>query len=113
MSLSNRIIDQLDINGFDVLYLEKNNDMFCVELSQFTPAGEDWIPTIWFDGTESGFIKSFSSYASEFDIDEEVEFWIPIRGTRGVPNSSSVLIEDTEWKKRKLEECAIALEELL
>ena len=37
-------------------------------------------------------------------IDEEVEIWIDIRGTRGVPSSIKSLLEDAEWKLEKLKE---------
>ena len=33
-----------------------------------TPAGEDWWTTIWFDGTNAGFINSLEEVVNDFDV---------------------------------------------
>lgn len=88
------------------------DDKYYVESSQYTPAGEDWIETIWFDGSQKSFVDSVKERVDYFDVDEEVEVWIPHRGTSGVPSSISVLVEDAEWKLNELKELMSALKAL-
>ncbi|WP_147359866.1 hypothetical protein [Agathobacter rectalis] len=38
-----------------------------------------------------------------FDVDEEVEIWIPNRGKGGCPDSIMDLVHDAEWKQKTLE----------
>ena len=66
------------------------------ELSQYTPAGEDWILT--FDKLED-----IVSYAENYEPAEDFVMWYEARknGTRGVPDDST-LWEDQQWKKELL-----------
>lgn len=107
--LNDKTIAILEEHGFHIESLNEQDGEFYAELEQYTPAGEDWIVTIWFSGTDSSFADAFAEYASDFDVDEAVEIWIPNRGKNGVPASVSTLLEDAEWKQDTLEECAIAL----
>lgn len=88
------------------------NDKYHVEISQYTPAGEDWIETIWFDGSQKSIVDSVKERVDYFDVDEEAEVWIPHRGTSGVPSSISELVEDAEWKLNELKELLSALQAL-
>lgn len=104
VTLSQNILDILENNGFDTENLEfgKQDESFFIELNQCTPEGEDWWITIWSDGTDAGFIKNIIERADNFDIDEEVEPWIELRGEQGVPNSIVALIDDARWKQTTL-----------
>lgn len=103
-TLSNKLLEVLENNGFSCNgEILKENGKYYVEINQSTPEGEDWWEIIWFDRTEEDFIKSVSEKAIKFDVDEESEVYIDIRGTKGVPNSIRALIDDAEWKKEKLQ----------
>ena len=49
------------------------------------------------------FVDAVEEITTNFDIDEEVEIWIPSRGQSGVPSSISALVHDAEWKLEQLE----------
>lgn len=111
MVLPEEITDILQDNGF---YCNgkicKQNREYYVEIFQGTPLGEDWIETVWFDGSKEGFIEAIRNRANDFDVDEEVEIWIPGRGKNGCPSSIEALVEDAKWKKEQIEKLADALE---
>lgn len=103
MKLSERIIKVLESNEFNIGEVEKQDEEFYLEFGQITPEGEDWWETLWFDGTEEGFIEAFTDKANSFDVDEESAVWIEARGrVSGVPESIRALIDDAEWKKKTL-----------
>lgn len=106
------IIKVLEDAGFNIGEITEQDGEYYVELSQYTPAGEDWYVIIWFDGTDEDFIKSVRTCYNNFDVDDEVAPYIEMRGQRGVPNSISALLEDAKWKEQKLEELYDALEAL-
>lgn len=112
MKLSNKIIGIVENNGFIIHEVEKQDKEHYVEINQGTPCGEDWWETIWFDGTNKGFINGVKDRYNSFDVDEEAEIWIERRGENGVPNSIKALVEDAEWKERTLGELFDQLEEL-
>lgn len=66
------------------------------ELSQYTPAGEDWILT--FEKLED-----IVNYAENYEPSEDFVMWYEARknGTIGVPDDST-LWEDQQWKKELL-----------
>jgi len=82
------------------------------EIQQYTPEGEDWFVDIIVNNDVNKLIEEISSYAENFDIDEEVEPYIEMRGQRGVPSSISDLIEDAKWKKDQLANLANELQKL-
>lgn len=61
-------------------------------LSQYSPAGEDF----GFEVSNENFIDDVKDYVDEYDVDEHVELFIDMRGTRGVPSSIKDLLEDAE-----------------
>lgn len=105
--LSKDVIKIVEECGFS-MNIEKQNtgnelfDNYCADLNQSTPEGEDWWENVVFDGTDSDFINEIRNRACYFDVDEEVEIWIPHRGEGGCPSSISALVEDAEWKKKEL-----------
>lgn len=112
MKLSNKIISVVENNGFSIHEVEKQGEDFYIEINQYTPCGEDWWETIWFDGTDEGFIEAIKDRYNSFDVDEETEIWIENRGKNGVPSSIKALVEDAEWKERTLGKLFDQLEEI-
>lgn len=104
MKLTTRIMQIIEEHGFSIEEVTKQEDDYYVGLNQRTPAGEDWYLIIWFNGTTEDFILQLKIYYNNFDIDEEVEPYISMRGKNGVPNSISILLEDAEWKETKIKE---------
>lgn len=72
-----------------------------VELSQFSPAGEDF----YFTADKKNFARSIREYAEDFDPDEHAETWVKNMHTvRGVPQSIRTLIDDADAIKEMLTE---------
>lgn len=94
----------LDENNFNCYNIEEQDGEYIIEFQQYTPCGEDWNEYLYFDGTINGFEKALHERWYYFDIDDEVEIWIPLRGKNGVPESITALFKDAEWKKDTLEE---------
>lgn len=109
MKLSEEIIEAIEENGFRAEPVTEQDGRYYVEISQGTPLGEDWWTAIWFDGTDSGFAQGLYEYWQGFDVDDEVEPYIEMRGTNGVPSSVRELIEDAEWKRDTLGELSKAV----
>lgn len=109
--LSTNIIDILekyDIKAYDE---KEQNNKYCTEIEFFSPAGEDVIFDIWYNGSEKEFVQAFKENATDFDIDEHVEMWVPHRENNGVPNSIGELREDAEWIKSFLINVSKSLED--
>lgn len=92
-------------------YFSFDEDENNIDFYQHTPCGEDWHEVFNFETAES-FVKDLEQRVKNFDVDEEIEVWIPHRGKRGVPEKITDLIEDAEWKKQELEELLKALKEV-
>lgn len=112
MKLNNKIINVLENNDFVISEIEKYDNEYYVEINQCTPEGEDWWVSVWFNGTDEGFIKAIRKEYNNFDVDTEAEIYIKNRGKNGVPNSIKALIEDAEWKESTLGTLADELEKL-
>lgn len=112
MKLNDKIINVLENNDFAISEINKLDNKYYVEINQYTPEGEDWWETIWFNGTDEGFIEAIRKRYNNFDVDDEAEIYIENRGKNGVPNSIKALIEDAEWKESTLGTLADELEEL-
>ena len=116
LKLSKDIIKIVEECGFS-MNIEKQNtgnelfDNYCAELNQSTPEGEDWWENVVFDGTDSDFIKEIRNRVYYFDVDEEVELWIPHRGEGGCPSSILALVEDAQWKEKELSDLSSKLDE--
>lgn len=112
-NLKKDIIKILEKNDFVIGEIIKENNSIYVDLNQSTPLGEDWWISIFFNGTNNGFIQEFYNRAYDFDIDEEVEIFVQGRGKNGIPSSIVDLVEDAKWKQKTLEETADELWNLL
>lgn len=98
--LNNKLTSILEDEGFTVEVHEN-----FVELSQYTPAGEDWSFEIQHKKDSVSFVYNFRDYADSFDIDEEFD---NLYGMSGSPDVQG-LLDDQNWKKEKLEECSTLL----
>ena len=77
-----------------------------VEISQQSPAGEDFSFTV----DEKDFVENVKQYAADFNPDEHIAMWIEPKGfgTSGVP-SARELVHDAEAIDEMLQNLAIAL----
>src|SRR5574344_1792789 len=93
----------------------KREERDYIELSQYSPEGEDFSALIDFDGDNQvvTFMENLKSYAEDFDIDEHVEMWIPARGKGGCPESITDLVADAEAIKEMLTTLYDELEKLM
>ena len=89
--------------GFKVETPKKQGKQWYIDLQQYTPAGEDWWISVWFNSKDD-IGNAVENLYVDFDVDEEAELWIESRGKNGVPDSIKELVEDQEWKEKKLEE---------
>lgn len=110
--LTERIIETLESMDISVSSMNEQDGNFYCELEFYSPAGEDFIFTVWFDGTPEDFVEQFAAYEEDFDPDEHAAGWIEGRGTNGIPNSIAALIKDAENIKEILEETAAKLQNL-
>lgn len=116
MELCKEIVDVLEAN--DMIAHEGGKLEYAgrveiyKEIEFHSPAGEDVIETIWFDGTDAGFVKGFRENAGNFDIDDHTVLWIDGRGKNGVPGSISELLADAAWIKATLMRVAGELDDL-
>lgn len=108
--LSERTIEILENNDMHAYDRSEQHGEFVREIEFYSPEGEDVIETIFYDGTDEGFIREFKANAINFDADEHAEMWIEGRGKRGVPESVRDLITDAEWIKDTLLSVADELE---
>lgn len=71
----------------------------CVELEKYSPQGQDFIATIWFEnGNKSDFMDKLYQYYSDFGPDEEASKWIGEdgHGVNGAPYKLSDILQDME-----------------
>lgn len=110
--LSDDIVEIVEGYDFWINDVCQQDKEYYVEIGKITPAGEDWMVCVWFDGTADGFAESVRLLYEAFDVDEEVEVWVEGRGKNGVPSSIRTLVEDAEWKESELLKLAEKLEML-
>lgn len=91
--------------------VEEQGNEYCVEIENHSPVGEDLVDTIWFDGTDEGFVKGVRELADNYDPDEHAELYVGMRGEGGVPRSIRTLIDDADAIGEMYEKLADALEE--
>lgn len=91
------IEELLEDNGFNITEINGG-----YELSQYTPAGEDWLITL-------NELEDIVDYAENFDPEENFKAWFGAnRGEPDVPE----LWKDQLWKQELLNEIADQIEEL-
>lgn len=65
-------------------------------------AGQDVPVEIEHSGSISDFVAQFEEYAKSYNVNEEVELYVPMRGKKGVPDEISVLLSDCKEVKSTL-----------
>lgn len=100
--LNKKIVDVLEQNEIGLCSIDKHDGEYDTELEWYSPAGEDFIITFYFDGTPGDFVNQFREYACDFDPDEHAESWVEFRGEGGCPSSIRELIEDADAIKEFL-----------
>lgn len=76
-------------------------------------AGQD-IPTEFdYDGTPDDFVRQFKKQTENYDVDEEVEILVNIRGICGVPKTVRKLLDDCQEAKDTLMKIADKLEKAI
>ena len=80
----------------------------CVEISQYTTAGEDF----FFAVDIENFVQNVIDYCHDFDPYEHVEMWVKARDSvSGVPNVE-ILLDDAKEIKENLMDLAAKLEKV-
>lgn len=108
--LTEKTLNILERNDIKIYNRTLQNGEFIRDIEFCSNADEDVIETVWYDGTDSGFIEAFQTLANDFNADEHAEMWIPHRGENGVPDDIRTLIDDAEGIKNKLLSVAEQLE---
>lgn len=87
----------LDALGWSIIYAAKRDADFFVEIQTSAPAGEDFLQTLWFDGTESGFAKAVQDAAKNFEpleysnFFDEAHDWEALENARAVQSKLEIL----------------------
>ena len=86
--IEKKYLDVIEDNGWSVY--EDGND---VDISQYSPAGEDFSFSVYADNL----VDDVAEYAESFDAEEHAAMWYEAgkRGARDVP-SLRVLIDDAD-----------------
>ena len=103
-----QMLDLLEDIGFSANYEgeDENTGRESVEISQYTPAGENWYITITFN-EEKGFVDAFLDYVNTYDYMDEQEAFFDAEDY-GAPDKET-LIKDGQWKAEQLEIAAARL----
>ena len=83
------------------------------QIETWSPAGEDIVDDISYDGTIESIIESVKKIKDSFDVDEHVEIWIVGRGERGVPGTVRELVDDAEAIEKMYDDLYDAVCELI
>ena len=104
------VLDKLSVR-YDINYCGSETEAM-IEFWTDT-VGQD-IPTEFdYDGTPEDFVKQFTERAENYDVDEEVELYVNMRGKNGVPDTVRELLDDCQEAKDTLMEIAEKLQEVI
>jgi len=76
-------------------------------------SGQDVSTEFHYDGTPEDYVSQFVERAEKYDVDEEVEIFVDMRGRGGVPSSVRELLDDCQEAKDKLMKIAKELQKAL
>ena len=104
LELDKKIIEVLECKDWKIYDVTEQDGKYYVEIENYSPADENIVKTVWFDGTTEGFIDGMKELAESFDVDDHVEMWVGERGKNGVPETARELLDDAEAIKNMLNE---------
>lgn len=104
--LSEKVLNILDTYSINVSKRDLYNEQYYRELEFYWDLGENVLISVWYDGTEEGFVKSFRKCADDFDVDEHT-----IMRAANVDISLRTLLDDAENIKSFLLEVADELQD--
>lgn len=110
-----RIEKALDEMGIKYdYYMDQNSEEWYGLVEFWTDCSGQDIPTEFnFDGTAEDFVKKFTEGAENYDVDDQVEIFVPMRGKQGVPNTVREILDDCQEAKDTLMEIAEKLKEAI
>lgn len=85
---------------------EQGGEMYTeIELCP-TPTGGDFLALVWHDNTAAGFAKGLKDFVRGYNVDDEVEMYVPMRGKGGCPSSIQALVDEMKWRKKSVRKLA-------
>lgn len=110
LDLVGEILDELGYVHYDWHKYEDRDEWYGI-VEFWTDTADQDVPTEFeFDGTASDFVKKFCEAAENYDVDEEVELYVDMRGKNGVPSTVRELLDDMQEAKDTLMEIAEKLQ---
>lgn len=91
-----KITDVLESQDWDLCSIEEQDGEYYADLEKYSPNGEDFIATIWFNGLPADFIEKVAEYADDYDADDHVLDLIEGCSRGCLPGSLRDLIDDAE-----------------
>lgn len=98
----------IEDKGFYFKHQKEKDGRYYALLEQSTPLGEDWCLEFLYKNI-ADLINQITEYSYNYDADEEAEVYVDIRGKYCF--SIRDLLEDADWKGKKLKELCDALSE--
>ena len=100
-----------ELDWYYKFYKQPDGNIYA-EMEKYSPAGEDFVMTVYFDDTDPlhSFVESVKKEYENFDPDEHVELWIDTRGTCGAPETIRELVNDADAIKEMIRELHCVLE---
>lgn len=102
----------IEDDGWEVISDENIRNDSELDIRQYTPAGEDWGISVFFDGTVEDAINAIIEYAENYDYNDEQGELIAMRGQQGIPDDIETLVEDGKWKQEVLNDLATKLKKI-
>ena len=102
----------IEDDGWEVISDENIGNDSELDIRQFTPAGEDWGISVFFDDTVENAINAIIEYAENYDYNDEQGELIAMRGQHGIPDDIETLVEDGKWKQEVLNDLATKLKKI-
>lgn len=111
--LSEKVTDVIENNGWRLCSVERQGWEYYADMEKYSPAGEDYVFTAWFNGFDADFIEKVCEYAEEYDADDHAADLVQYRGQRGIPNSIREIIDDAEAIGTMLEDLSVELAKIV
>lgn len=102
----NRLMEVLDKHEM-TMYTSQQGKELVSEIEFYSDLGEDFIMSIFWDGTQKGFAEAIASYSEGFDPYEHACVYIGMsrndRERMQVPDSNAALMKDALKIKKKIQ----------